>query len=223
MSQSIHVSNTSALSPSALRRYDQGLKRTIDLVGAILGLLFLSPLLLVIVLLLKVTDGGPAFYGHRRVGRGGREFRCWKFRTMSVRGDTILKAHLERDPAAALEWRATRKLRHDPRVTSVGRVLRRLSLDELPQLFNILTGEMSIVGPRPVVTDELFHYGADEVYYLKVRPGLTGLWQVSGRSDLSYEHRVELDRRYVERWTLSLDALIIIRTVPAVCLARGSC
>jgi exopolysaccharide production protein ExoY len=198
------------------------LKRGFDIVGASLGLLVFSPLIILLALLVKFSDGGPALYGHARVGRGGRTFRCLKFRTMVMNGDAVLAAHLSADPGALAEWMATRKLKNDPRITSVGAVLRKLSLDELPQLLNILAGDMSIVGPRPVVRDELDHYGKATIFYLKSRPGLTGLWQVSGRNDVSYETRVAMDRSYVENWSLLQDVLIIVKTVPAVCMSRGS-
>jgi len=197
-------------------------KRAFDIVGAICGVILLSPLLVLIALLVKLSDGGPVFYGHPRIGRGGRIFRCLKFRTMREDGDAVLAEHLRRNPEARAEWEATRKLKNDPRVTPVGAVLRKLSLDELPQIFNILFGEMSIVGPRPVVHDELEKYGNAAIFYLMSRPGLTGLWQVSGRNDVSYAMRVAFDRHYVENWSLTQDILIIIKTVPAVCLSRGS-
>jgi exopolysaccharide production protein ExoY len=198
------------------------LKRAFDVVAASIGIVALLPLFLFLIALVKITDPGPAFYGHARIGRGGRSFACLKFRTMMVNGDEVLAAHLRDNPAARDEWLATRKLRNDPRVTRVGHVLRKLSLDELPQLLNILQGDMSIVGPRPVVHAELEHYGPFADCYLKSRPGLTGLWQVSGRSDVSYEARVAFDRQYIENWSLAGDLRIILLTVPAVCLSRGS-
>lgn len=197
-------------------------KRGFDITMATLALVFLSPIFLMLMALVKFSDGGRVFYGHSRIGHSGRPFRCLKFRTMREDGDRILKAYLEDNPQAYEEWRATRKLQHDPRVTSVGGVLRKLSLDELPQLINILRGEMSIVGPRPVVEDELELYDAAAQYYLQSRPGLTGLWQVSGRNDVSYESRVALDSHYVQNWSLMTDIKIIGLTVPAVCLSRGS-
>jgi len=197
-------------------------KRGFDMLGALAGLVVLSPLLILIGLLVKLSDGGPAFYGHTRIGRGGRLFRCLKFRTMVADGDAVLAAHFVSNHEAAAEWAATRKLKDDPRVTRVGTVLRKLSLDELPQIINILRGDMSIVGPRPVVREELDHYGKSAVFYLKSRPGLTGLWQVSGRSDVSYDTRVAFDRHYVENWSMVEDIKIIARTVPAVFLSRGS-
>ncbi|WP_158874321.1 sugar transferase [Antarcticirhabdus aurantiaca] len=197
-------------------------KRWMDVAGALLGLIILSPLFLLVALVIKVTDGGSIFYGHKRVGRGGRDFACLKFRTMVQDGDAVLQRYLAENPEAEAEWLATRKLQNDPRVTSIGSVLRKLSLDELPQLINILRGEMSIVGPRPVVRAELDYYGSNAPVYLSTRPGLTGLWQVSGRNDVSYDARVAFDRQYVENWSLGSDIMIILKTVPAVCLSRGS-
>lgn len=197
-------------------------KRSVDVVGAALGLLFLSPVFLVIAILVKMTDGGSVFYGHKRIGQGGREFGCLKFRTMVQNGDAALAAYLEANPDARDEWLQTRKLQNDPRVTKVGAVLRRLSLDELPQLINILRGQMSIVGPRPVVRDELAYYGPHVGCYLNQRPGLTGLWQVSGRNDVSYDARVAFDRRYADEWNLRSDVMIILKTIPAVCFSRGA-
>lgn len=197
------------------------LKRSFDIAGSLIGLIALSPLFLMVALLVKFSDGGPIFYGHSRIGRGGRIFPCLKFRTMVQDGERVLAAYLAANPDANAEWIATRKLKNDPRVTRVGAVLRKLSLDELPQIINILQGEMSLVGPRPVVRDELEIYGSSAVYYLKSRPGLTGLWQVSGRNDVSYDSRVAFDRHYVENWSMFEDIRIIIKTVPAVWMSRG--
>lgn len=197
-------------------------KRFFDVVAALAGLVVLSPLLLMLALLVKCSDGGRVFYGHRRIGRNGRVFRCLKFRTMVENGDEVLAAHLAKNPQDREEWAATRKLQSDPRVTRVGAVLRKLSLDELPQIFNILRGEMSFVGPRPVVGDELLMYGTAASFYLQSRPGLTGLWQVSGRNDVSYGTRVAFDRHYVENWSFVFDLKILIWTVPAVFSSRGS-
>ena len=197
-------------------------KRALDLGLVLLGLLLLWPLILGLVVLLKAMDSGPVLYGHRRVGLGGREFRCWKFRTMVVDGDAVLERHLRENPAEALIWKEQRKLVNDPRVTPLGGVLRKLSLDELPQLLNVLKGEMSLVGPRPVVQAELDHYGPSARHYLAARPGLTGLWQISGRRDTTYAERVRLDRFYVMNWNLWRDLRIIFLTIPAVALSRGA-
>jgi len=197
-------------------------KRSFDVTAAACALILFSPIFLMIMALVKYTDNGPAFYGHTRIGHNGRPFKCLKFRTMAVNGDELLRGYLRDNPEAAEEWRRTRKLKADPRVTVVGQVLRKLSLDELPQLLNILRGEMSVVGPRPVVDDELKVYDSFAVYYLRTRPGLTGLWQISGRNDVSYESRIAFDTQYVQNWSLFQDIAIILKTIPAVCLARGS-
>ncbi|MCC2611778.1 sugar transferase [Neorhizobium sp. Rsf11] len=197
-------------------------KRTFDITAAALALILFSPIFLMIAALVKFSDNGPVFYGHRRIGHNGRSFRCLKFRTMAVNGDEVLRNYLNANPQAAEEWRATRKLKVDPRVTVVGTVLRKLSLDELPQLINIVRGEMSVVGPRPVVDEELNLYDSFAAYYLRTRPGLTGLWQISGRNDVSYETRIAFDTQYVQNWSLLGDFAIIAKTIPAVCLARGS-
>ncbi|MDX3927034.1 MAG: sugar transferase [Shinella sp.] len=197
-------------------------KRGFDVLAALAALIFFSPLFLLIMALVKFSDGGSIFYGHRRIGHNGQSFRCLKFRTMVENGDRVLQDYLKNNPEAYEEWRTTRKLQNDPRVTIVGSVLRKLSLDELPQLLNIIRGDMSIVGPRPVVEDELELYEAAAVYYLQTRPGLTGLWQVSGRNDVSYASRIAFDMHYVKNWSLVNDIIIVARTVPAVCLSRGS-
>lgn len=197
-------------------------KRSFDILVALGAFILISPIFLMIMALVKFSDGGSVFYGHRRIGYNGTTFRCLKFRTMAENGDAILQQYLKDNPAAYEEWRTARKLQFDPRVTVVGTVLRKLSLDELPQLFNILRGEMSLVGPRPVVEDELELYEASAIYYLQTRPGLTGLWQVSGRNDVSYAARVAFDTHYVCNWSLVSDLRIVARTIPAVCLSRGS-
>jgi len=197
-------------------------KRTFDIVVASVVLVFIAPLLLVLMIAVRLQDGGPAFYGHRRVGLGGRPFACLKFRTMVTNSDDALANLLASDPAAAREWAANRKLSRDPRITRIGGFLRRSSLDELPQIFNVLRGEMSLVGPRPVVEEELVRYDLARVHYLRARPGITGLWQVSGRSNTTYGRRVELDKAYVLRWTFAKDIMIVLRTVPALATRSGA-
>lgn len=191
-------------------------KRAMDIAVSLTALVLLAPLMLIIAGIVKVTMGGPVIFSQRRVGYRGVPFACHKFRSMVVDGDRMLTRHLAHDASAAEEWRTTRKLRVDPRVTWFGQVLRKSSLDELPQLFNILVGEMSCVGPRPVMPDEIERYGKSASAYLRTRPGLTGLWQVSGRSRLSYEERVALDAAYVEHWSMWGDVKIMARTLPAV-------
>ncbi|MBL6456674.1 sugar transferase [Belnapia sp. T6] len=200
-------------------------KRLIDLVGAVVLLALLSPIFLVLAIA-ACADGGPVFFAHRRIGRGGAEFGCLKFRSMRTDADRALRDLLARDPAARAEWEATRKLKADPRVTRIGRVLRSTSLDELPQLVNVLRGEMSLVGPRPVVRDELERFYAPRGAvqdYLSVRPGVTGPWQVGGRSDTGYEERVALDTDYVRHSSFVRDLHILLSTVGAVIRRQGAC
>jgi exopolysaccharide production protein ExoY len=199
-----------------------GVKRAMDIVLSGAAIVLLAPVLIGLAFLVQCSSPGPVLYGHSRVGFGGKTFRCWKFRSMVTNGDAVLANHLRKNATAQSEWSETQKLRHDPRVTALGRVLRKLSLDELPQLFNIFLGDMSIVGPRPIVMDEVRRYGPSLGHYLRTRPGLTGLWQISGRSDVGYRQRVLLDRVYVKKWNLLTDIGIILRTVPAVLRSRGS-
>jgi undecaprenyl-phosphate galactose phosphotransferase len=205
------------------RPWPQLVKRGFDLLAASALLAFTAPLLALVALQIRLLDGrggggggAPVVFAHTRVGRHGRPFRCYKFRTMVPNSAEVLAELLARDPEARAEWAKDRKLRHDPRVTPLGRFLRKTSLDELPQLVNVVRGEMSLVGPRPVVPDELELYGEAKAYYLQVRPGLTGLWQVSGRNDLDYARRVALDAWYVRNWTLWYDVLILARTLLVV-------
>jgi undecaprenyl-phosphate galactose phosphotransferase len=198
------------------RPWPQVIKRAFDLVAASALLVCVAPLLALIAWRIKAVDQGAVIFAHTRVGRHGRLFRCYKFRTMVANSAEVLAELLASDPEARAEWEKDRKLKHDPRITAIGRFLRKTSLDELPQLINIVRGEMSLVGPRPVVPDELELYGAAQVYYLQVRPGLTGLWQISGRNDLDYERRVSLDTWYVRNWTLWYDLLILFKTLLVV-------
>ncbi|HET9068496.1 MAG TPA: sugar transferase [Amaricoccus sp.] len=200
------------------------LKRGLDLTLATLGLPVATPLMLLIALAIRLAHGGPAIYRHRRVGRGGVAFDCLKFRTMGRDADRALALLLACSPAARAEWEATRKLRNDPRVLGrLGRFLRRTSLDELPQLWNVLRGEMSLVGPRPVVDEELAHYAGQRRWYLAVRPGLTGPWQVGGRSDTSYAARVRLDVDYARNPSLRRDLRILLATLRVFATGRGAC
>jgi exopolysaccharide production protein ExoY len=206
-------------SPAAIL---DGLNLRLNQLAALLILLALSPLMLLVAWLTWRRDGAPIFFAHYRVGRGGKLFRCLKFRTMYREAEQML-ADLLRDSAEArAEWQRDQKLTNDPRITPVGHFLRRTSLDELPQLFNVLRGEMVLVGPRPITVAELTRYGRVRWHYLSVRPGITGLWQVSGRNDTSYEERVALDRSYVEQRTLWLDLQILFRTVGVVLSRDGA-
>lgn len=208
---------------SPKRQLNDTAARSLDIVASLVALIVFAPVMLAIAIAIKLLDPGPVFFRHRRIGRNGEYFACWKFRTMVVDADERLARLLSQDDAAAKEWDENQKLRNDPRITPLGRFLRRSSLDELPQLFNIISGEMSIVGPRPIVDDEVQRYGERFALYCAVRPGLTGLWQISGRSDTRYFERVLLDARYVSSRTLLRNVKIIILTVPRVIAARGSC
>jgi Undecaprenyl-phosphate galactose phosphotransferase WbaP len=196
-------------------------KRVLDLVGAIVLALVFTPLIVVIVFLLS-RGGGSVIYAHRRVGRRGRMFACYKFRTMVPDAEHVLRELLEDNPLLQAEWVRDHKLRHDPRVTGLGRFLRRTSLDELPQLLNVLRGEMSLVGPRPVVREELLRYGKNVGTYLAARPGITGLWQVTGRNDTDYRRRVVLDTYYVRNQNLALDLYILAKTTGVVLSGNGA-
>lgn len=198
-------------------------KRAFDLAIAWAALVFLAPALLTIALLIKATDRGPVFYRHTRVGRQGARFECLKFRTMAVDSDERLAQILLSDPRAAAEWQESQKLRQDPRITKIGAFLRKTSLDELPQIWNVVRGEMSVIGPRPVTRAELNRYGKDRRYYLLVRPGITGLWQVSGRSSTGYERRIRYDREYLEEWSWLGEFWILLMTIPAVLKTEDAC
>lgn len=203
------------------RRSPVLLKRSFDLVIASFLLIMLSPLFVVFSWLIS-RDGSSAFYGHERVGRHGESFLCYKFRTMVSNSEERLKEILEKDEDARKDWERDFKLKKDPRVTKIGEFLRRTSLDELPQLWNVLKGEMSLVGPRPIVKEELVRYGDQLYLYLEVRPGMTGLWQISGRNDTGYEQRVSLDAWYTRNWSIWYDIVILLKTIPAVMKSKGA-
>ena len=197
------------------------LKRSFDIIGSTLIIAMISPLLIYISRKVK-ADGGPAIYGHERIGKGGRKFKCLKFRSMVINSQEVLSELLASSPEAKAEWDATFKLKEDPRITKIGNFLRRTSLDELPQLFNVLKGEMSLVGPRPIITAELERYNEEVEYYLLSKPGMTGLWQVSGRSDVDYETRVYLDAWYVKNWSMWNDIAILFKTITVVLKRDGA-
>src|SRR3984893_6501886 len=198
-------------------------KRVIDVTLAVSGIVLLAPLLIICFLATVMTSPGPALFRHRRVGFNGKHFDCLKFRTMVTDAPERLRQLLESDPLAAAEWTANRKLRSDPRVTAIGAILRKSSLDELPQLFNVLRGEMSIVGPRPVTDEELERYSGSIGAYLACRPGITGLWQVSGGSTTTYSKRVACDTFYAHNWSMALDVKILVVTLPALLVTDGAC
>ena len=197
------------------------LRRAADRLTALVLLVIFSPLMLACAVLIR-RDGGPATFAHYRVGTAGRVFRCFKFRTMCADAERVLREILDKDPALREEWRRNFKLQEDPRVTAVGRWLRRTSLDELPQLVNVLCGDMALVGPRPITLTELRLYGPARWQYLSVLPGMTGLWQVSGRNRVSYERRVQLDDEYVQNRSIWLDLKILVRTILVVLTRDGA-
>ncbi len=211
------------IAPAAGRRLQWLVKVAIDRIMALALLVMLWPALLVLMVLIMSADFGWPFYAHQRVGRGGKRFHCLKIRSMRRNSAEMLADLLASDEAIAQEWEAHRKLRNDPRIIPFGRFIRATSLDELPQLLNIIKGDMSFVGPRPVTFAELARYGAASAHYLAVSPGLTGPWQVSGRSNISYAERVALDVEYVETWSLPRDLRILLRTPRAVFAMAGAC
>jgi exopolysaccharide production protein ExoY len=224
-----HFSNLASSSQPAAparRRYLETTHRIgiriFDIVGSIAGIIFFAPLMGLIALLIYITSGGPIFFSQQRIGKCAKPFSCLKFRTMVVDAQERLEELLANDPDARAEWEAEHKLHNDPRITKLGAFLRRSSLDELPQFFNVLVGDMSLVGPRPIVLDEITRYGRYFGEYCRVRPGITGLWQVSGRNDVTYRRRVALDVSYVRSRRFLANFRILVLTVSSVLMARGS-
>ena len=205
-----------------LYRSNRIAKRIIDLLFVFATSILILPLLGLLSLAIWLESGRPIFFRHERLGRDGRTFEAWKFRTMVKDSEQVLRSYLEDHPEMRQEWEVTHKLKKDPRLTKVGSILRRMSMDEFPQLINVLKGEMSIVGPRPIVEEEILRYGDRYSLYSQVLPGITGLWQVSGRSDLPYEDRVWLDTHYVRNWSIWLDIVIMVRTVWVVLAGAGA-
>jgi len=197
-------------------------KRLFDIVVAGTALLFVAPLILVVAIIIRLQDGGRAFYSQRRYGLDGEIFNCFKLRSMVPNAKEQLDEVLAHDPVARKEWDETQKLTNDPRITSIGNFIRKTSIDELPQLYNVLRGDMSLVGPRPIVENEIAKYGDSYRHYCAVRPGITGLWQVSGRSDTSYPQRVAADVEYVRSRSFWGDVKIVIMTIPAVLNSKGA-
>ena len=227
LSKTAHVTSHPISGSAVLEGSDSAVggvtKRCFDVVLAATALAILLPAFLFAAFLVWRGDRGRVLFGHTRIGRRGAPFRCLKFRSMASNAQEVLANLLASDPAAAREWAETHKLREDPRITPIGRILRVTSLDELPQLLNVLSGQMSLVGPRPIVADEVARYGTSIASYRACRPGITGLWQVSGRSDCSYAERVAFDAHYAANWSLWLDLKIVARTVFVVLARKGSC
>ena len=197
-------------------------KRILDIIIAGAALIFLMPLILTVAFFIRLQDGGPAIYVQKRQGLNGQQFNCLKLRSMVLNSRERLEHILATDPEARKEWLETQKLTNDPRITALGQFIRQTSIDELPQLINVLRGDMSLVGPRPIVDNEIVKYGDSFKQYCSVRPGLTGLWQVKGRSDTTYDERVALDVEYARTWSVLLDLKILFWTIPAVVLSRGA-
>lgn len=196
--------------------------RLFDIAVAASALILALPFLVLLAVAMQIDSPGPLLFRHRRIGLGGKTFPCLKFRTMHVNAAEMLREHLATNAAARAEWQAEFKLRNDPRITRLGRIVRKLSLDELPQLLNVIAGDMSLVGPRPIIADEVERYGQFFDDYCSVRPGLTGIWQISGRNDISYSQRVALDCYYARNKSVWMDLGVLFGTVPAVLRARGS-
>lgn len=201
--------------------YSRLLKRLFDIIVSTILIILLAPLLIFVNHKVK-KDGGPAIFGHERIGQGGKSFKCFKFRSMIINSEEVLEALLVADPKVRAEWNANFKLKNDPRITKIGHFLRQTSLDELPQLFNVLSGKMSLVGPRPRISAELERYSDKVEYYLLSKPGMTGLWQVSGRSNVNYKTRVYLDVWYVKNWSMWKDIVILFRTIGVVLKREGA-
>lgn len=201
---------------------DQVVKRVIDLCLVLMALPFLTILFIVLAVLIRIDSPGPIYYTQKRIGKGEKEFTIWKFRTMVINAEQVLEEYLQKHPLLQEEWNENQKMKNDPRITAVGKLLRRLSLDELPQFINIFIGDMSLVGPRPIVQEEISFYGDIYPLYSRVKPGLTGLWQVSGRNDLSYGERVNLDEYYVRNWSVWMDIYILAKTINAVLTGKGA-
>ncbi len=220
LASSRRVAEAVTIAPTAPKFYFGLPKRMFDICLALLISPLLVPVIAVLWFLVRL-DGGPGFFGHTRVGKDGKAFKCYKLRSMVPDAEARLKAYLAANPAAAEQWKRDFKLDNDPRITRLGNILRKTSLDELPQLWNVLTGEMTFVGPRPVTTPEMMLYGARAGIYKALRPGITGLWQVSGRNSVSYDQRVEMDEDYFRNGSFGMDVMIILKTAAAVVNRTG--
>jgi exopolysaccharide production protein ExoY len=222
MSSSLVAGRSSWSVAAPIRSVADQLDSVINSLAAAILLVLVAPLMAYVAWRIQREAGGPVLFAHYRVGRHGQLFRCWKFRSMVPQAERVLAELLERDPVAKAQWEREQKLDNDPRITPIGHFLRGTSLDELPQLLNVLTGSMRLVGPRPIVVHELRRYGAVKHHYLSVTPGMTGLWQVSGRNNTSYEQRVQLDRHYVEQRSAWMDFRILLRTAHVVVTGHGA-
>jgi len=225
MSREVNFLSNSVIVSDSESRHEvpnSPLTRVLDITVILLAAPYILLFFLVISILIMLDSKGGPFYRQTRIGRGGRRFQAYKFRTMVQNADQVLQRYLDESPELHAEWKATHKLKHDPRVTRVGAFLRKLSLDEMPQFWNIIIGDMSLIGPRPIVDAEIEKYGKCFELYIQARPGLTGLWQVSGRSDTSYQRRVELDEYYLLNRSFRLDLLILLKTVYVVLGRKGA-
>lgn len=207
---------------SVVRTLDEVLWRMMDVIASLAAIVLLLPVLLLTAIAVRMSSPGPILFAHRRIGRDGKSFPCLKFRTMVIDSQERLAHILETDPIARAEWARDQKLRNDPRITPIGKFLRSSSLDELPQFFNVLFGQMSLVGPRPIVDAETVRYGRYLRHYCSVRPGITGLWQISGRNDVNYRRRIAMDVKYVKTRNVGVNVRILVLTVPSILAARGS-
>ena len=203
-------------------KYIKSFKIIIDFCLSFVGIIILLPLFFILVFIIKLTSKGPAIFSHTRYGYNGKTFPAYKFRSMVLDADKVLNKYLNENPSLKEEWDKDQKLKNDPRITWIGNILRKTSLDELPQLFNILRGDMSLVGPRPIVENEIKKYGEVYELYKKVRPGITGLWQVSGRNNTTYEERINFDKEYIENLSFRNDVFILIRTIKVVLFREGA-
>jgi lipopolysaccharide/colanic/teichoic acid biosynthesis glycosyltransferase len=215
-------SSDSSIAPGLRNAGALFVKRAFDIVVALILLVLTLPFAILAALAIILETRGPIFFGHVRIGKGGARFRLMKFRSMVTDSEAVLARHLEAHPDHRAEWLERHKLRDDPRVTRIGRILRRLSMDELPQLFNVLSGDMSMVGPRPITAEEAPRYGRVFLLYTRVKPGLTGLWQVSDRREGSYRERIELDLEYIRTRTLAMDLVVLVKTIRVVLFGHGA-
>ena len=202
--------------------HNKAMKRVFDIMCCLPGVILLSPVFAIISLMIYISDPGPIIFAHKRIGKNGKPFDCYKFRSMIVDAENVLEQYLKDNPAAREEWEKDFKLKNDPRVTKIGAFLRKTSLDELPQLINVIKGEMSLVGPRPIVEAEIEKYGIFFKDFAMVTPGITGVWQVNGRSDTTYDERVSMDSWYVHNWSLWLDIWYLIKTFKVVLQRKGA-